>query len=524
MVEPITEPAASVETQLPINPNAGRLTADNIRYDGAILVASNTSDKPVVFQTPDARIEAKSLRIDTAKRTLQAEGNVYIERQRRITRAPLLASSIDKKAFPGQEETVTETLRGQDFRYDFNTQKGSIDKAKLSLTGFTVSTDELLVNGRVYTAKNVLLRPGGLTEKETELYGTPPFNFRAKTLTVESADSATGATSTPENGANVSNPGEGLAPRARVGITGGALYFKNTKLLPVPSYVFSSLNRGPRDPQTFGLTPRFNFNSVDRVLVTTRLRYPLSKNPNGTALNADVGLSARIGLRGGVALEAPTRFGNFGLGLRKSDIVTTQLTNRIELDRTPELTFESRFLPLLRLPGKRLAGLSFSAGGGRFRERTIGDSNSLVSTDRSQVQLNFTTRGASVAGPYLDIFARVASYGNRAEKYKNSGFEIGYAGKMLPRVNGVLSYRATSLSGDTPFRFDRVEIARELRGTVDIEVTPRYIVPLDLRYDLDKKSFRDRTFGVLRNYKTFAYGVVYQTSRNELRAEIRQGF
>ena len=528
----IAEPLPSVETVLPINPNAGRLTAETVRYEGSIVVAENTtSGKPVVFQTADARIEAKRLRLDTANKTLHAEGDIYVERQRRVTLQPLVSKAIEKqKVMLGEEETVTETLRGQDFRYDFKTQKGSLDRAKLSLTGFTVSTDELVINGKIYTAKNVLLRPGGLTEAQTKELGTPPFNIRAKTLTIDttggqtSTSAQTGTSATVESGANISNPNGAAASRARIGVKGGALYFKNTKLLPIPSYFLNSVNRGPRDQQAFNLTPRISFSSVDRVLVTTQLRYPLTKDLNGLALNADVGLSANIGLRGGVELEAPTRFGSFGLGLRKSDIVTSQLTSRIELDRTPELTFRSRFVPVVRLPGKRVAGISLRAGGGRFRERLIGEGGSVVSTERSEVAVNFTTRGNNVAGPYLDMFARVASYGNQSQRYRNSGFEIGYAGKLFPRVNGVLSYRATSLKGETPFRFDRVEIARELRGTVDLEVTPRYIIPLDLRYDLDSKTFRDRTVGVLRNYKTFAYGVVYQSARNELRAEIRQGF
>ena len=531
--EPIVEPAPSVETALPVNPKAGRLTAESIRYEGSVVVAENTtSGKPVVFQTADARIEARRLRLDTANRTLHAEGDIYVERKRRVTLQPLVSGAIAKqKVMLGEEETVTETLRGQDFRYDFKTQKGSLDKAKLLLIGLSVSTDELLINGKIYTAKNVLLRPGGLTEAEIEEVGTPPFNIRAKTLTVDttggetSTSAQTGTNATVENGAAVSNPTNGATgSRARIGVKGGALYFKNTKLLPIPSYFLNSVNRGPRDTKAFNLTPRLSFSSVDRVLVTTQLRYPLTKDLNGLALNADVGLSANIGLRGGLELDAPTRFGSFGLGLRKSDIVTSQLTSRIELDRTPELTFRSRFVPVVRLPGKRIAGFSLRASGGRFRERLIGESGSVVSTDRSEVAVNFTTRGNNVAGPYLDMFARVASYGNQSQRYRNSGFEIGYAGKLFPRVNGVLSYRATSLKGETPFRFDRVEIARELRGTVDLEVTPRYIIPLDLRYDLDSKTFRDRTVGVLRNYKTFAYGVVYQSARNELRAEIRQGF
>jgi hypothetical protein len=91
-------------------------------------------------------------------------------------------------------------------------------------------------------------------------------------------------------------------------------------------------------------------------------------------------------------------------------------------------------------------------------------------------------------------------------------------------VRGLFSYRATDVRGSTPFRFDRIEIARELRTTFDISLSPRYIVPIDLRYDIDLRRLRDERFGILRNYKTFAYGLTYQTARHELRLDFRQGF
>jgi hypothetical protein len=309
-----------------------------------------------------------------------------------------------------------------------------------------------------------------------------------------------------------------------VAVRGGALYFRNTRLLPVPSFLFNGVGAGPRDPQAFTITPRPSVNSVDGVLLTTQIRYPLSPDPTGTALNADLGVSARVGFRGGVALEAPTRVGTFSLGLRKNDIVTTQLTNRIILDRLPELSYSSRFLPVFQLPGKRLAGIRLNAGTGRFNERIIGGSDYEVDTSRTRASINFTTRGNDVAGPYFDVFARVTRYGNTNQSYRNSGFEVGYAGRLLPRILGALSYRSTTVSGDTPFRFDRVEIRRELRSTFDFELTPRYLIPIDLRYDLDRKQLRDKSIGILRSYKTFAYGLTYRAARNEIGLEVREGF
>lgn len=518
---------------------SGTLTADVVRYEGGLIIAESRGDKGVVFQTPDTRVQAERVELDTVRRTLKATGKVFVERKRVQKVKALIADSLEKRGiFPENDETVTETLRGENLNYDFGRQTGALDNARLQLANFTVFTDKLTINGRFYTARNVVLRPGGLSEEELRIYGTPPFSLRAKTMTVEtltrggktassdsaSSDVANGAsTVSPQNG----NSAGGIGGRqARVSVKSAGLYFGKTRLLPVPSYVFNQLRNSPRQPQAFSLTPRINFNSADRVLVTTQLRYGFSPNPDGAALTADLGLSQRVGFRGGAAISSPTRFGNFSLGLRRNDIVTTQLTSRIELDRTPELNYGSPQVPLFALPGGRLAALSFSASAGKYRERLIGEDggDSSVSTNRTALSVNLTTRGRNVGGPYLDLFARTANYGNRSRNYDNAGFEIGYAGKLIPRVRGALSYRATTLSGSTPFRFDLVEIKRELRSTFDVELSPRYLVPVDLRYDLSQKRLRDQTYGLLRSYKDFAYGVVYQTSRRELRLEIRQGF
>jgi len=530
---PATAESATAESApIEYSKSGGRLTADVVSYNGGTIIAESRSAQGVVFQTTDTRVQADRIELDTVKRLLRATGKVVVERQRSTVRKPLVASSIvDRGIYPGKKEVVTETLRGSNLQYDFNTQRGSLDAAQLELAGFSVVTDNLTINGKRYTAHHVVLRPGGLSKEELDKYGTPPFSLRAREVTVEALNGApSAATTNSSDNANVgatsgaSGAAGANARRARVSVRGGGLYFGKTRLLPVPSYVFNNLVGTPRDPQAFSLTPRISLNSTDRVLVTTQLSYGLSRTPGGALLNADIGLSQRVGFRGGLSVLAPTRGGTFTLGLRRNDIVTSQLTSRIELDRTPELTYRSPLVPLFGLPGGRLAGISFSAGVGRFREKLIGDNDSSTSSDRSIAAFNFTTRGNAVSGPYLDVFARLSRYGSSSRDYRNAGFEVGYAGRLLPRVRGAISLRATSVAGQTPFRFDRVEIKRELRTTFDVELTPRYLIPFDFRYDLTQKRLRDQSVGLLRSYKDFAYGVVYQSSRREARLEIRQGF
>jgi hypothetical protein len=201
------------------DPRAGRLTAESIRYEGGVIVAESPGGQGVVFETPDTRVQATSLRVDTINQTVSAVGKVQVERRRIALRKPLVASSVeDRGILPGEPEAVTETLRGENFNFSFKTQQGSLDNARLELTGFSVDTSKLTINGKKYTARDVVLRPGGLTAEEEKIYGTPPFSLRAKTVTVENldrgetstqaaaTDPATGASSVSPNGTTSARP------------------------------------------------------------------------------------------------------------------------------------------------------------------------------------------------------------------------------------------------------------------------------------------------------------------------------
>ena len=487
---PLAAPAAS---------STARLTAERIRYEGGIIIAEGASG--VRLDTADTHIQAESIRLDTIKRTVSAAGAVTVERSVRSNRNDVVKQGFGQRR--RRPQLVNETLRGQNLQLDFGTGRGSLDNVVLQLADFTISTGSLLINGKRYVARNVIIRPGGLSPDELKIYGTPPLSIRVDSVTIDAA-----------------NKGK----RESATVKGGGLYFKNTKILPIPSYILRSTGLGGRrSSESFSLTPRIAFNSTDKILLTTSLQFPLSQNPSGAFLRADLGLSQRIGVRGGLSLEAPNKLGTFSLRARHADIVTTQLTNRIELDREPEVAFNSSTLPLTGLPGGRRLGLVFGAGYGRFNERTIGSNAAAVRSARSLAEAVLTTRAVEKDGPYLDLFARYANY-EQGQRYRNSGFEVGYYGNISSRVRGLFSYRATTVSGTTPFRFDRVEIARELRTTFDVQLSPRYLVPIDLRYDLGLRRLRDERFGLLRSYKTFAYGLTYQTARRELKLEFRQGF
>jgi hypothetical protein len=506
--------SGTAKSNAPIEPDfasPSRLLADTVRYEGGTVVLLGSATRPAKFLSGVGEITAQTVRVDTLKRTVSAKGGVRLTRTREDKRKVLRTSRLPTRY---ERATITETLRGENLEYDFNTKKGSLDQGTVELADFSLNVASLTINGEKYIAQRVVLRPGGQTPEEDKIYGVPPLNLRAKKIEL----------TIPEKGG-----------QPQIAARGAALYFKNTRLLPVPRYLlnYSTRINTPRDPQAFSLTPGISFNSTDRVLITTRLRYPLNQRINGLAFVADLGLSAKETFRGGAGFELNNGLGQFALQGKVKDIVTTQLIgNKLMLDRLPELSYRTPDVRLFKLPGGRQTGFRLEGAWGDYREQLVNrnlPNAPRVKSSRRMAGIHFTTRmpdreGITPSGPYVDLFASRARYSLLDSKYNTSGFEIGYDGKISNKLRGVFSYRRTRIDGATPFLFDLIEIPRELRTTFDYQISPRYLIPIDLRYDLDRDDLRDASFGVLRSYKSFAYGVTYNTARNDLKLEFRAGF
>lgn len=508
-------PPADVTLTRPVKAGQGVLTAENVTYDNGVISAQGTVEKPVIYRSGGVTVTAQKVLIDTTAQTLTASGTVIVTREvpskRKLLRPSRLPSGYTKGI-------ATETLRGDHFFYDYGKQQGKLDNVDIILADFNISASELIVNGQKYTAKNVILRPGGLTPEELKIYGTPPLNLRAKELTIDMSKTAPSGMSDKAQDASVSQ-------EPLISAHGAGLYFRNTKILPVPNYVLQrAASGGNRDEKAFNITPRVSGGSVDGLLLTTQLQYAFNREkPESLLAVADLGISLRQGFRGGVGLNSKNRFGSFNLNAHINDIVTTQIDNRVRLDRLPEVNYRAPKIGLFNLPGDRKAGLILGASWGHYRETNI-DNDHTVESGRAQLYAKFTTRLANTRGLYLEISARRAQYSNFAQNFNTLGYEVGYFDNITKYLDGQFSYSDTNVSGVTPFVFDNVEIRRELRATFDILLTPRFIIPIDLRYDMDLHKFRDKSFGILRNYKTFAYGLTYNTAHRELSLEFRQGF
>jgi len=494
-----TAPADVTLRTPPPAPSTSRLTAASVSYEGGTIVAKGEAGNPAVYQSTLGRLEANEVRLDTLTQTVTAKGEVRLVRQVEEERRELRASDLENLR---RRERLTQTLTGQNFKFDFKTQRGTLDSAVVQ-SDADLFANALEINGQNYTARDVVLRPGGLTEAERRIYGTPPLSIRAREVDVR-----------PGKGAK----GFSLAAR------NAALFVGNTRLLPIPASVFSL--GGGATGHDVKVTPDVSFNSDDRLFLATRVGFSLTQNPRQLLVISDIGYSGRVGFRGGATVISDQNFGSFRLLAQYHSVVTTQLTNRLEVDRRPELRYQSPTFATFVLPRFGKSGFSVDGGYGRFLERSTlsGDPIGSVSSDRLQGRLLFSTRLDERTGPFVRAFASSARYSKNHQNYNSQGVQLGFAGQLVPRINGEVSLRLTNTTGQTPFRFDLIEIPRELRTTFDVSLVPRFVVPIDVRYDLDRSQVRDSTFGLLRSYKVFAYGVVYQTARHDLRLEVRSAF
>ncbi|RYG73960.1 hypothetical protein EON80_02840, partial [bacterium] len=179
---PGVEPARAVNSGRDLPAPAAQpsqLFATQISYNGGVIIAEGTAESPVRFVTNAGELKALRIQLDTINQVVEASGEVRLERQTEIQRRELRARSLGRRR---NTETVRETLVGQNLHYDFKNSVGKLDSAEVQLASLSISAGSLLINGKRYSATNVVLRPGALSPAERKIYGTPPLSIRAKSI------------------------------------------------------------------------------------------------------------------------------------------------------------------------------------------------------------------------------------------------------------------------------------------------------------------------------------------------------
>jgi LPS-assembly protein len=89
-----------------------------------------------------------------------------------------------------------------------------------------------------------------------------------------------------------------------------------------------------------------------------------------------------------------------------------------------------------------------------------------------------------------------------------------------PRLALDLGYLRRRSTGESPFEFDRVQIAREVRTGLDWTVSPIWRLSLLGRFDLDRERFRDADIIASRTAHCLVYTVTWRQVRKEFSVSV----
>ena len=121
-------------TTIEYSKGAGRLTADSISYKNGVIIAESSGNKGVVFQTQRHARASRAHRVGHSWSNLCARRErVLVERQSIVVMSSLwrrLRMEDRNLGIRGVFKPSSETLRGQNFQYDFGKKIGSLRQSR----------------------------------------------------------------------------------------------------------------------------------------------------------------------------------------------------------------------------------------------------------------------------------------------------------------------------------------------------------------------------------------------------------
>jgi len=423
------------------------------------------------------RLQSDELDIDVENESIEARRNVEVVLGDIRRPAKALPAASDTKVV-ARLKRATPVLRGERFAYNFGERAGVLDEAKLTFDRVIFKGTKLELKGERLTIIN-----SQVTTCSDERH--PHYSLSARSIVIR--------------------PGVNAQMRNAVLSLGGK------KVISYPRLVVSLRKE---EVHSRSLAPRVRVNSTDGVVVQSSFTYPLFADTSLPSLGLNAGLSAKHSFRGNVSLDGYTQHVDYGLRVAAKDVAAQDLSSRILIDKRPEAYLDwhdVQIHPRLR------ADLFLSTGTVREEEDVE------VTSHRSNITLQLTPSFGDEEKPspfFGSVFARKSWYDDGLS-YRVLGASLGVRGKVSDRVEGSLSYITHRIRGATPFEYDDIDIPHELHLTADINVSRKWKVPLEIRYDLSRSSFRSTKYGLLRRIDCLEYGATYDTARREVGIDVR---
>jgi hypothetical protein len=389
------------------------------------------------------------------------------------------------------------------------------DKVKLLYAGATLQGDDLALNldrhtGELKPAKGDF-RGYFLTADSVELQPEQLLATRARVSTCN-LDRPHYALQTSKLTLFYSRSSQGKATPERMRLRGGVVQYRGKNIFPLPPCQLNLAKSQDTSANTLPL-PYPGYSAADGLFVG--YRWGTSWQQDRLKLNLDLKTTARRGMRTVI-------YSDYSLG--SSDFLRLTLSRREDLrdhylgpkeistglskvlvNRDPEITLNLAPHPI----ASRLSWQAIGAFG-RYREAPTD-----VSDDRSALTggLNF---GPIPAGPKLSFAAALA---DRAAHYGNGDDSRVLYGRLTadlkpaPNQRLSLSLVGRDFHGASPFRFDRVDISRELAADLYCPLGKNWRGKFLNRYDLKQEKLRDT--GVELTYRAHCldYNVGWRQTR-----------
>jgi len=219
-------------------------------------------------------------------------------------------------------------------------------------------------------------------------------------------------------------------------------------------------------------------------------------------------LSSKDLLTGNVSVQKELKKGEFAIGWARLEDAQDELNANLFVDKRPAVWLSRDF----GHPGRDTScGVLLSWM--RLRETPTG-----VAATRRLADLSLRSAPLKLAGQWTATLGA----GARWQAYDTGGsYRVRWGQVELSQRFGQcglfgISYLRHRVGGQTPFLFDDVNIASELRTTLRLPVSERFTVGLTDRYDLTRDNFRDFLYYISVMDDVLEYAVEWGRGRREL--------
>ena len=275
-------------------------------------------------------------------------------------------------------------------------------------------------------------------------------------------------------------------------LTGAALHLYGRRIFSLGHYR-RSLRKGRR--QMLPL-PMPGYSRLDSLYLAGSRTVRLGGRPNFSTV--DLVLSSNRGPRGTVSLFRESQDGRAGIRLSRRAGVPDEVFASLTLDRLPEVFASQRWT----LSDAANLSLTADLTGGSYRERPSGQK---ASRDDIAIGLR-RTLGEGDHGAYGGLRYRKSWYSDDS-RFEVLETELGLRSQPDRRAFGELAFIHRAPHGATPFEFDDVDIANELRARVEFDLGRRWAIGGTVRYDTAASDVMDQTVSLTHKAHCLAYTI-----------------